>query len=155
MVGWWSCRIKLARSQEIGSICMCYAMRIHKSPIACKGKKSRGEFLPDAAVFCEGSEEVAVPGLFFHKMWEMYISVYIYFLHLPLLFFRTEIIVMTISVFYKKRTRKLPNTNWGRLRILFLLLYKGFWQFDSFFFSFLFWERGEENRGEGIRCRVH
>lgn len=38
---------------------------------------------------------------------------------LPLLFFRTEIIVMTISVFYRKRTRKLPNTNRGWLLILF------------------------------------
>lgn len=93
--------------------------------------------------------------LFPQNVRNVYICIYLYFLHFPLLFFRTEIIVMTISVFYKKRTRKLPNTNWGRLRILFLLLYKGFWQFDSFFFSFLFWERGEENRGEGIRCRVH
>lgn len=52
-VSWWSCRIKLARSQQIGSICMCYAMRIHKAPpaIACKGKVSA---FSDAAVFCKG-----------------------------------------------------------------------------------------------------
>lgn len=143
MVGWWSCRIKLARSQEIGSICMCYAMRIHKSPIACKGKSLEESFFLMRQYFVREVRKSPSLASFSTKC-EKYMC--IYFLHLPLLFFRTEIIVMTISVFYKKRTRKLPNTNWGRLLILLLLLYKGLTIWLLFLF-FSFWERRGKSRG--------
>lgn len=149
MVGWWSCRIKLARSQEIGSICMCYAMRIHKSPICLQGKKvsRRVSSWCGSTLWGKWGSRRPWP-LFPQNVRNVYTCFYIYFLHLPLLFFRTEIIVMTISVFYKKRTRKLPNTNWGRLRILFLLLFKGFDNLTPFSFLFFF-ERKRRGKSRG------